>query len=283
MEERAFTVRLAGVDLAVVALGTPEPCPLVVVHGGPDWDHSYLRAPLDRLSTRRQVVLFDLRGCGASSRGLAAAAYQPQEAVQDIVGLLDVLNVARADVLGFSYGGQLVIRLLSLHPDRVGRLVLASTTAYGTNGQQQMADAGEGRVQPGVVAGILADPDLTAQEQTEHLAHATAALDIWDLTRLTEYRRLLERINFSGEWMRGWQAGTLRQALPADAEGIIARHDRATLILHGAHDMRFPVSHALALADSGAVGQIVVLDEAGHMAQYEQPDAWIAAIDEFLQ
>src|SRR4051794_4136740 len=39
---------------------------LVMVHGGPDWDHSYLLPPVPLLARHATVTLFDLRGCGRS-------------------------------------------------------------------------------------------------------------------------------------------------------------------------------------------------------------------------
>ncbi|MEV4065246.1 alpha/beta fold hydrolase [Nonomuraea dietziae] len=44
----------------------PRDRTLLVVHGGPDWDHSYLVEPLDRLAGERRLLFPDLRGCGRS-------------------------------------------------------------------------------------------------------------------------------------------------------------------------------------------------------------------------
>jgi pimeloyl-ACP methyl ester carboxylesterase len=78
---------------------------LLVIHGGPGWDHSYLRVPLADLCGCHQLLLPDLRGCGRSTGGLGDDAYTPDLAVADLIELLDALDVDRCDVLGFSYGG----------------------------------------------------------------------------------------------------------------------------------------------------------------------------------
>ncbi|MEU4548225.1 alpha/beta fold hydrolase [Nonomuraea dietziae] len=44
----------------------PRDRTLLIVHGGPDWDHSYLVEPLDRLAGERRLLFPDLRGCGRS-------------------------------------------------------------------------------------------------------------------------------------------------------------------------------------------------------------------------
>src|SRR5258708_2047638 len=76
--------RIRDVDLYVVSLGAQKGIPLVVIHGGPDWDHSYLLRPINQLATARRIVLFDIRGCGRSTRGLPSRAYQPVEVAKDL-------------------------------------------------------------------------------------------------------------------------------------------------------------------------------------------------------
>lgn len=87
------------VELNIAASGGPFERTLLVVHGGPDWDHTCLREPLVRLQGVR-LLFVDLRGCGRSTRGLPPAAYTPAVATNDLLRLLDVLGLAHVDVLG---------------------------------------------------------------------------------------------------------------------------------------------------------------------------------------
>jgi pimeloyl-ACP methyl ester carboxylesterase len=84
-------------------VGDPDSS-LLVIHGDPDWDQSYLREPLVRLGGYRRVVFVDLRGCGRSTRGLPVGSYTPAYAVQDLVALIEAFGGQPVDVLGFSYG-----------------------------------------------------------------------------------------------------------------------------------------------------------------------------------
>lgn len=90
-----------GVELFVAHTDGPTDRTLLVVHGGPDWDHTYLREPLARLDPNHRVVWVDLRGCGRSTRGLAANAYTPDAAVGDLLALINHLGARRVTVLGF--------------------------------------------------------------------------------------------------------------------------------------------------------------------------------------
>ncbi len=80
---------------------------------------------VDALDPRRAVILFDMPGIGESPAPvvpyhLATLAPLP-------TGLLDRLGVARADVLGISWGGGLAQQFALSRPDRVHRLVLVAT------------------------------------------------------------------------------------------------------------------------------------------------------------
>lgn len=117
-----------GVQLFVAGIDGPPSAALLVVHGGPDWDHSYLVDPLARLGGRCQVVLPDLRGCGRSTVGLREDQYNPDAAIGDLLMVLDRLHLKQVAVLGFSYGGLLAQRLTVAAPERVRRLIVASSS-----------------------------------------------------------------------------------------------------------------------------------------------------------
>src|SRR5688572_27733896 len=98
---------------------------LLAIHGGPDWDHSYLRDPLEQLDHR--LLLPDLRGCGRSGR-LQSEEYHPDGVVRDLVRVLDAFGVERADVLGHSYGGMVAQRFAISHPSRVRSLIVSGSS-----------------------------------------------------------------------------------------------------------------------------------------------------------
>jgi pimeloyl-ACP methyl ester carboxylesterase len=83
------------VRLFVAQAEGPAERALLVIHGGPDGDHSYLREPVDRLAGRHHLILPDLRGCGRSTRDLGEDHYTPAAAANDLAVLLDALGVAR--------------------------------------------------------------------------------------------------------------------------------------------------------------------------------------------
>ena len=72
----------------------------------------------------RRVIALDNRGHGRSTKLYDPAEYHTQIMAEDALRLLDHLNIARADVMGYSMGGRISARLALDHPDRVRSLVI---------------------------------------------------------------------------------------------------------------------------------------------------------------
>jgi pimeloyl-ACP methyl ester carboxylesterase len=102
--------------------------PTVLVHGfasnrqtnwiGPGWYDVLIAAG-------RRVIALDLRGHGASDKPHDSASYDEGRMARDVVELLDHLDVARADYMGYSMGGFIGVSALASAPQRFGRAVLA--------------------------------------------------------------------------------------------------------------------------------------------------------------
>jgi pimeloyl-ACP methyl ester carboxylesterase len=286
-------VGVNGVDLFVRRFGDPALPALVVVHGGPTWDHSYLLPAVATLADTAHVVVFDLRGCGRSSRTppvgtLPRSELQPDLLADDVAGLIGHLGVASADVLGFSYGGMIAMRTVDQHPTRVRRLILASTTAYRDNWASELEADPEYRRRRLLGSTVdFDDPALTGPHAADGalsraMAVASSARDVWRLDRLDEWHRVLDRVRFSSDWNEPYLAGTLRPAAPDHAPRILRQWGRPVLILHGAREMSFPVSVARRLHAEVPASTLVEIPEAAHMAHFDNPLPWLAAVRAFL-
>jgi 3-oxoadipate enol-lactonase len=100
--------------------------PVVLVHGLGD-DHRAWRRVVAPLMLTRHVVLYDLRGHGASELGDADGSLVQLGA--DLVGVLDDAGLERAVVAGFSLGGTIAMRAAIDAPDRVSGLALIGTSS----------------------------------------------------------------------------------------------------------------------------------------------------------
>ena len=127
---RPMTMRHADVNGIKIAYGVRgSGPPLVLIMG---YRLSSLAWPLDfidALAERFTVVLFDNRGTGASDK--PTIGYEISNMAKDVCGLLDHLEIARANILGYSMGGAIAQEFVRQFPDRVSGLVLCATMCGG--------------------------------------------------------------------------------------------------------------------------------------------------------
>jgi 3-oxoadipate enol-lactonase len=103
--------------------------PLVLIMG---YRLSSLAWPLDfieALAERFTVVFFDNRGTGTSDK--PTFGYEISNMARDVSGLLDHLEIASANILGYSMGGAIAQEFVRQFPDRVLALVLCATMGGG--------------------------------------------------------------------------------------------------------------------------------------------------------
>ena len=187
----------------------------------------------------------------------------------------------RIDVLGFSYGGLIAQRLVLAAPERVRRLVIASSSVLPVP-PDAFAGWHEREERRAPEAAVWSDPSLSGPELTRAAAVAGAGASIWRPEVLPAYLDRLADVHFSGEWMRSWKVGTLPTARHTDAARRLAALDIPLLLLHGRQDMIFPVALVDETTRLIPSARAVVIEEAGHMAHVDQPRAWLDAVADFL-
>jgi pimeloyl-ACP methyl ester carboxylesterase len=282
-----------GVELYLRRFGDPVLPVLVVIHGGPTWDHGYLLPAVAELADLAHVVLFDLRGCGRSSRTapvgtLPSAALQPDYLADDVAALVRHVGAERADVLGFSYGGMIAMRVVEQHPEVVRSVILASTTAY-RDFDDELAASPDYQARGPLCTEIgfddpaMTDPDAPDGALSRAMAYGSAPRNIWRLDRLDEWHRVLARTRFSSDWNSPYAAGTLRRAAPDDPPRVLREWAGPVLIVHGAREMSFPIGVARRLHAEVPASALVEVPDAAHMAHFDNPTVWLDAIGKFLR
>ena len=78
-------------------------------------------------SAQNQLLLLDLADQGISGKVDHEYTLEMQE--RAVIALLDHLGLAKTNICGFSYGGEIAMRLAARYPQRIGKLVLSNTTA----------------------------------------------------------------------------------------------------------------------------------------------------------
>ncbi|WP_238989349.1 alpha/beta fold hydrolase [Mucilaginibacter terrigena] len=98
--------------------------PLVLIHGGGSTIKTNFSRIMPELAKTHRVVAVELQAHGHTGDRSAPESFI-QDA-DDVAELLNQLNIPKADILGFSNGGQTCLELGIRHPDKVGKLIIAS-------------------------------------------------------------------------------------------------------------------------------------------------------------
>jgi len=123
-EDKSFDSN--GVRIRYTEQGTGAP--VVLVHGYMGGiESSWIdNGVIANLAKDHHVIAFDHRGHGSSAKPHVADAYGTQMS-EDIVRLLDHLKINQAHIVGYSMGGIIVAKLLTMHPDRFLTATLGAT------------------------------------------------------------------------------------------------------------------------------------------------------------
>jgi len=100
--------------------------PIVVLAGG-FGDSSSMTKVIGPLSRERQVIAIDLEGHGRTA--LRATPMSHERNGDDVAAVLRHLKIAKADIAGYSHGGDAAIRMAIQHPEMVRNLIVISTAA----------------------------------------------------------------------------------------------------------------------------------------------------------
>lgn len=250
-----------GIELSYRDEGRGEP--LVLLHAFP-LSSAMWEDQIDALSTRLRVIAPDLRGFGGSARGQGMASLD--QAADDVAALLDQLGLAQVALAGLSMGGYLAFALLRRHPARVARLVLADTRAGADSAEGRQAREQSAQLAEQQGAGAL------AEQMLPKLLGAGASAELRD-----EVRKII-----AANDRTGIAAAQRAMAARPDSAGLLAAITVPTLIIAGEADVLTPPSEAQALHAAIAGSRLLTLPGAGHLANLEAPDAFSAAIEEFV-
>jgi proline iminopeptidase len=266
--------------------------PIIVLHGGPSFDHNYLLPDLDRLADTYRLIYYDQRGRGKSAQSVQPAAVNIESEMDDLEALRAYFQVDSATLLGHSWGGLLAMEYALRHPERVSHLILLNTAPASyddcalferernSNAADDVVILRELEARPGFAEGN----DLEARAAYDRVYFRSTLRSPELLDRLIENLRV------------GW---TKEGILKAGAIGNRLWHETyesagfdllptltqlhvPTLIVHGDYDF-IPLACATHIAEAIPGARLVVLRDCGHFAYLECPDAVREALGEFFQ
>ena len=123
-------VRVGDIDIAYKIFGKGEP--LLLIPGFSMTMDMWDPIGLEKLSSNHTIIISDIRGIGKTTAGSNKTPPSIQLFANDTAGLIDALGIRKpVDILGLSMGGFIAQELTFLHPDKVNRLKIYSSTCGG--------------------------------------------------------------------------------------------------------------------------------------------------------
>lgn len=272
-----------GVQLFVKHIGEGEP--VVVLHGGPGLDHTYLLPQMQKLAKGRSLVFYDQRGCGRSRDVVNKDEINLQSYLSDIEAIRTHLGQQKMTLVGHAWGGSLALHYALRYPDRVEKLVLVSLVPASSRWMDVMTGDYYRRTGK-YVKQIAALEDTKAFEDGDPKVIADYYRYIFrsymfnedDVDKLTltftpetarnsfEVNRLLRREVFGGEF--DWTPELSKLTVP-------------TLIVYGTADIT-PEGAVEEVRHSLKQSQYLRMEQCGHFPYIESADTFFEKVDEFL-
>jgi non-heme chloroperoxidase len=243
--------------------GDPGGEALLFLHGWPDSWYSFGRLLPLLDPTRYRAFALDQRGFGDSER--PAGGYGIDQFAADAVAFLDAVGVARATVVGHSFGSFVARRVAETWPARVARLALIGSAVAPAN---EVTQEVQRAVRP------LTDPLPEAfvrefQASTIHVPVPDAVF----AGIVAESLKAPARV---------WR-GALDGLLALDDAAHLGRIAAPTLILWGERDALFSREEQTPLAAAIPGARLTVYPETGHSLQWERPERVAADLGAFLR
>jgi pimeloyl-ACP methyl ester carboxylesterase len=257
----AVQERLAEVELALDDVGTGTA--LVLIHGlamcrSEWWPFT------EGWARHRRVLAYDQRGHGESTHLGQPQRYTLELLVQDLAELLDRRGVGIADILGHSLGGVVAMKYALAYPGRVRSLVMVNSSALPS------------APPPDVVL------RLAALARTHGMRSLAAIIDrMGDTANTDPVRSRQFRENFGRTDVEAYQALCLELgSFPPMLDAVSMLAVPATILL-GERD-ELSRSDCTATVAAMPQAELVVIPDAAHSPQLENPECWRRAVDAHL-
>ncbi len=238
------TAHINGADLYYEVHGKTDGQPVLLLHGGLVNSEAWANLSPVLAAAGYRVVAMESRGHGRSTWGDAPITYEQMAA--DALGLLDHIEIAKTDLVGWSDGAVIGLELAINHPARLDRVV-----AYGAN------------FTPDGVHDLVPSDQLPPFERL-----------------IADYQRLSPTPERFDELVATLDA--LYEVAPNYSEAQLRGITTPILILDGAEEEFIEPDHTARMAELIPGSELVLMPSTGHFAPFAQPAKFNQIVLDFL-
>jgi pimeloyl-ACP methyl ester carboxylesterase len=228
-EQEGSTVPVNGIDLFYEVEGNGEP--LLLLHGGGGTHENWAYAGRHQFLREYQLIAPDARGHGRSTNPQRVITHR--QCALDMLALLDHLGIKRCRAVGISMGGNILLHMATMQPERIEAMVVVSCTMY----FPEQARA--------IMRQVLVENQPPGEWETMRKGHKLGD----------------DQIVALWEWQRGMSASYDDMNFTPPS---LARITASTLIVYGDRDFLYPVEMAVDLYRAIPKSALWVVPNGGH-------------------
>ena len=233
--------------------------PLLLIMGMSGTALHWGKSFLDALRADFDVIAYDHRGVGASSR--LEGPITIEEMAEDALGLLDALGIDSVHIVGISMGGMVAQELALAHPERVSTLTLGCTYCGGP-GSSLMAPELARRLRDARRSGDRERAVRASWEANISPALADDAAIYAAYSEISRQRSVAVPVIVA-------QIGAIDGH---DTSTRLSELGMPTLVIHGTADQILPVENGHLVASLIPGSRLEIFDGVGHLFFWERPD-----------
>jgi pimeloyl-ACP methyl ester carboxylesterase len=248
--------------------------PFILIRGLSSSLDSWPSYSIEQFLKLFKIILFDNRGAGRTS--IPEGKYSSKLMANDTIGLMDALNIKNVYLLGYSMGGCIAQEIAINYPNRVSKLILASSWCGPSHGI--VTPVPEENPFPKMLP-------LIREGQFEKMARI-----LTNALFSEEYKKknpqMIENVvkNYIAHppSAKGFE-GQIAYVETFDSYERLSEINIPTLILHGSEDKILPVENAKILAENIPSAEMFLFENAGHGVVIQEQELWTQKVIEFLR
>jgi pimeloyl-ACP methyl ester carboxylesterase len=228
-DSNVFSLPVNGIELHYEIAGDGEP--LLLLHGGGGTHENWAYAGRDQFVSEYKIIAPDARGHGRSTNPQRTITHR--QCAHDILGLLDHLGIRRCRAVGISMGGNILLHMATMQPDRIAAMIVVSATMYF----------------PEQARAIMRKVSVENQPSNE-----------WEIMR-KRHKLGDDQIVALWEWQRGMSGSYDDMNFTPPS---LSRITASTLIVYGDRDFLYPIEMAIDLYRAIPKSALWVVPHGGH-------------------
>jgi pimeloyl-ACP methyl ester carboxylesterase len=269
-------VEVGDINIAYKRFGQGKP--ILFIPGTSQTKEAWNATLLSQLAaTNHTVIIFDNRGIGETTVG--TKPFSIEQFANDTAGLLDALQIEKADVFGVSLGSFIAQELTLNYPQKVDRLILHAAYCGGNETTYASGQALEAIM-------TLSSPEILRNMTVEQQAMILAQT-MFPPEWLNQHPEVLNTViqltpsrSASPEIIQqqGFASGTWRGSCDR-----LSNITQPTLVIVGDQDLLTPAANSIMMAQKIPNSWLVTIQGTGHGMMLQVPNEFGAIVRTFLE